>query len=143
MTNVEDILTQRKQLAAKEPKNKEGVQKKTSDDPKVMKNVETKSAKDLSKAAPRADIKTEQKIISVPHKVSAPIKAPEKPKQQMGNMVVKMEELKKHNNVHDAWTAIHGEVFDITDFIRRHPGGPAAMHKVMGQDGTKLFGRQV
>lgn len=58
-----------------------------------------------------------------------------------GNILVTMDELKKHCYPHDAWTVIHGVVFDIRDYIRKHPGGMNSMLKIMGKDGTMYFGR--
>lgn len=47
-------------------------------------------------------------------------------------------ELGKHFTKHDAWTAINGNVFDITEFVNEHPGG-AVILKAAGKDGTSLF----
>ena len=33
------------------------------------------------------------------------------------------EEVEKHNSLNDAWTIIHNRVYDITKFIKNHPGG--------------------
>ena len=54
---------------------------------------------------------------------------------------ISASELGMHNTRHDAWTAIRGTVYDVTEFISNHPGGPAAILKIMGQDGTRFFGR--
>ena len=42
----------------------------------------------------------------------------------MGNLVT-LGDLKKHNTKSDCWIAVHSKVWDITDFISEHPGGPA------------------
>ena len=34
-----------------------------------------------------------------------------------------LEELAKHDKLHDLWTAVDGLVFDITNFAPKHPGG--------------------
>lgn len=31
-------------------------------------------------------------------------------------------------------------MYDVTDFINKHPGGSGPLLKIMGQDGTKYFG---
>lgn len=41
---------------------------------------------------------------------------------------ISISELKKHNTKKDAWVAYKGKVYDITDFIEKHPGG---VNKIM------------
>jgi len=36
---------------------------------------------------------------------------------------IKWEELKSHNCPDNAWTAVHGNVYDIEKFANTHPGG--------------------
>lgn len=48
-------------------------------------------------------------------------------------------ELKRHNTMEDAWTAIQGKVYNITPYIRFHPGGQDTLMRVAGRDGTRLF----
>ncbi|EPQ52578.1 cytochrome b5 [Gloeophyllum trabeum ATCC 11539] len=48
-------------------------------------------------------------------------------------------ELKKHNKLDDAWTAINGKVYNITRYLPFHPGGEKELMRVAGRDGTKLF----
>lgn len=40
---------------------------------------------------------------------------------------------------HDAWTALDGIVYNITPYLRFHPGGAKEMLRTAGRDGTKLF----
>ncbi len=47
-------------------------------------------------------------------------------------------EVQKHNSKTDCWTIITGSVYDITDYIPRHPGGDEIL-RVCGADGTQLF----
>ena len=49
-----------------------------------------------------------------------------------------MKEVKKHNTKKDAWTVINKGVYDITDWIDKHPGGDIIM-KGVGKDATQLF----
>lgn len=58
----------------------------------------------------------------------------------LDNRMIKHSELAKHAAVDDAWTVIRGEVFDVTEFVSQHPGGRVAMMKIIGKDGTRLFG---
>lgn len=69
-------------------------------------------------------------------------KPPEKKQKSPENTFYSMPEVSKHNTVRDAWTVIRGQVYDITNFFSAHPGGQAAIMKIMGKDGTRLFGRR-
>lgn len=50
-------------------------------------------------------------------------------------------ELKKHSTKSDAWTALEGKVYNITPYLRFHPGGQETLMRVAGRDGTRLFCR--
>ncbi|TXT08472.1 uncharacterized protein COLE_05396 [Cutaneotrichosporon oleaginosum] len=54
-------------------------------------------------------------------------------------MRVTMEELKKHKTEEDAWSAFNGIVYNITPYLKFHPGGVEELMRVAGRDGTKLF----
>ncbi len=34
------------------------------------------------------------------------------------------EEISKHTSDDDCWIVIHGKVYNVTDFLDAHPGGP-------------------
>ena len=38
--------------------------------------------------------------------------------------ILTMNEISKHNKLHDMWIVINNEVYDVTQFQHRHPGGP-------------------
>ena len=48
-------------------------------------------------------------------------------------------ELAKHKSAEDCWVAVHGKVYVVTDFLRKHPGGRSALLQSAGKDSTKLF----
>ncbi|CAO3699120.1 hypothetical protein CU097_004662 [Rhizopus azygosporus] len=52
---------------------------------------------------------------------------------------VTLDELKKHKSPEDAWTAIQGKVYNITPYLKFHPGGVKDLMRVAGRDGTRLF----
>ncbi|KAH7106201.1 cytochrome b5-like heme/steroid binding domain-containing protein [Auriculariales sp. MPI-PUGE-AT-0066] len=52
---------------------------------------------------------------------------------------VTLSELKKHNKRSDAWTAINGNVYNMTPFFGYHPGGDDELMRIAGRDGTRLF----
>jgi len=53
-----------------------------------------------------------------------------------------MEEVAKHNSKESCWTVIRGEVYDLTNWIDKHPGGADKILKICGKDGTDLFVKQ-
>ncbi|KAI8070055.1 cytochrome b5-like heme/steroid binding domain-containing protein [Gongronella butleri] len=50
-----------------------------------------------------------------------------------------LEDLKEHKSLEDAWTAIHGKIYNITPYMKFHPGGVKDLLRVAGRDGTRLF----
>lgn len=56
-----------------------------------------------------------------------------------GLIRVTKEELAKHKTHDDAWSAFNGAVYNITPYLRFHPGGEDELMRVAGRDGTKLF----
>lgn len=49
------------------------------------------------------------------------------------------EEIKKHSSHESCWIVIHGNVFDVTDFLPEHPGGQAIILKYAGADATEAY----
>eukprot|EP01083_Nonionella_stella_P080989 222824_1 len=49
------------------------------------------------------------------------------------------EELSKHCSRTDAWLSVNGQVFDVTDYVEFHPGGPKEILSGVGKDATALF----
>lgn len=48
-------------------------------------------------------------------------------------------EVAKHNNEQSCWTAISGNVYDVTSWIGQHPGGERAILSLCRKDGTSAF----
>ena len=46
------------------------------------------------------------------------------------------EEVKRHTERNDKWLVIDGEVYDITEWSRRHPGGSKVISHFAGQDAS-------
>ncbi|PWY85998.1 hypothetical protein BO70DRAFT_333933 [Aspergillus heteromorphus CBS 117.55] len=49
------------------------------------------------------------------------------------------EEVEKHSTRESCWVAIHGSVYDVTDFIDSHPGGAHVILRCAGKDATADF----
>jgi cytochrome b involved in lipid metabolism len=47
-----------------------------------------------------------------------------------------------HNTKADCWSAINGKVYDLTDWIAKHPGGAGNIIKICGKDGSSAFSGQ-
>ncbi|KAL4421197.1 hypothetical protein ABPG77_010072 [Micractinium sp. CCAP 211/92] len=54
---------------------------------------------------------------------------------------ITMEEVARHNTREDCWTVLRGKVYNITPYLRFHPGGIPMLLKVAGRDGTALFNK--
>jgi len=51
------------------------------------------------------------------------------------NIITKAE-VSEHNTKEDLWMIIKGNVYDITNYVRSHPGGVRALVNFAGKDGT-------
>ncbi|KAM0938418.1 putative acyl-CoA 6-desaturase [Dioscorea sansibarensis] len=52
---------------------------------------------------------------------------------------ISSEELKKHNSASDLWISIQGKVYNVTDWLKDHPGGEIPLLDLAGQDATDAF----
>ncbi|ORZ31890.1 cytochrome b5-like heme/steroid binding domain-containing protein, partial [Catenaria anguillulae PL171] len=50
-----------------------------------------------------------------------------------------MDEVAKHKSVDDCWTVLNGKVYNMTAYVKYHPGGVKQLMKGAGKDSTKLF----
>lgn len=51
-----------------------------------------------------------------------------------------IEEVKKHNKIKDAWLIYNDNVYNITDYIKLHPGS-MSIKKGIGKDSTKIINK--
>jgi len=49
------------------------------------------------------------------------------------------QELAQHNTKDDAWMAVRGQVYDVTSWLKSHPGGRDVLLLNAGRDATQLF----
>ena len=54
------------------------------------------------------------------------------------DQVWSLQEVAKHNSYDDCWIIIKGKVYDVTPFVRSHPGGPL-IYSNAGGDNTAQF----
>ncbi|CAG8621296.1 1398_t:CDS:2 [Paraglomus occultum] len=56
-----------------------------------------------------------------------------------GMKKITMEEVQRHRTRTDAWTVLGGKVYNITPYLKFHPGGVGEIMRCAGRDGTVLF----
>jgi len=49
------------------------------------------------------------------------------------------EEIRKHRSATSAWIVVRNSVYDVTEYLPKHPGGPHTLLLASGQDVTYLF----
>lgn len=50
-----------------------------------------------------------------------------------------MEEVKQHHTASDCWVVVRGVAYDVTRFLKNHPGGAGVMTAWAGRDATAAF----
>lgn len=50
-----------------------------------------------------------------------------------------LADVQAHSTPADCWTVVNGTVYDVTDWITRHPGGPGVIKAMCGTDATSSF----
>ncbi|KAM5263332.1 cytochrome b5 type B [Ctenodactylus gundi] len=51
----------------------------------------------------------------------------------------RLEEVAKHNTLEELWMVIHGRVYDVTLFLKEHPGGEEVLLEQAGVDASESF----
>lgn len=68
-----------------------------------------------------------------------PTPAPTPTPKPSGNT---MADVRLHNSATSCWSAINGNVYDLTNWVNSHPGGKATILMICGKDGSPLFNNQ-
>lgn len=63
------------------------------------------------------------------------------PTTQVTGQAYTLTEVATHNTSRSCWSIIHDKVYDFTSWIEKHPGGPEAILKICGIDGTAVLQR--
>ncbi|SEK20274.1 cytochrome b5 domain-containing protein [Ectothiorhodospira marina] len=53
--------------------------------------------------------------------------------------VITQEELAQHDQPEDCWKAIHGKVYDISEYLPQHAGPPAMVEPWCGREATEAW----
>ena len=56
-----------------------------------------------------------------------------------GLAFISLEEVAEHCTPWDAWTVVYDKVYDLTDYMQRHPGGAEVVMEYVGYDATIAF----
>ncbi|OAL27800.1 hypothetical protein AYO20_09653 [Fonsecaea nubica] len=81
--------------------------------------------------------KSFDKLTSACHVNSRDKRSPETSKARMKKL--KSSQVARHNDRQSCWIVLYGKVYDITDFLDEHPGGPQILLKTAGQDATAEY----
>ena len=57
-------------------------------------------------------------------------------------VVLTAAEVLKHSTATDCWSVIKGEVYDLTAYVKDHPGGASLIKAICGLDGSTSFASQ-
>ncbi|KAI8604712.1 cytochrome b5 [Dissophora ornata] len=57
----------------------------------------------------------------------------------MATKIYTTTDLAVHNTKHSLFLAIHGKVYDISEFVDEHPGGEEVLLEEAGRDATEAF----
>ncbi|XP_076941047.1 cytochrome b5 domain-containing protein RLF-like [Bidens hawaiensis] len=60
-------------------------------------------------------------------------------KGQSNTRLISLSEVKQHNTEDSMWTVFKGCVYNITPYMKYHPGGVDMLKKAVGKDCTTLF----
>ena len=66
---------------------------------------------------------------------------PSTPDTSSGTKTYTASDVETHSNSNSAWAVVDGGVYDLTDFIRLHPGGSSAILNAAGMDASDTFNR--
>ena len=59
--------------------------------------------------------------------------------KEPGKLIVTRNQLAEHSHSDDIWISLNRKVYNVTNYMEFHPGGPSQLMKAAGKDATKLF----
>lgn len=80
-------------------------------------------------------------FLSAKDETKAPV-ATETPAPQQEEKSMTLGDVATHNSATDCYTIVSGNVYNLTDWINKHPGGAKAILGLCGKDGTTPFTKQ-
>lgn len=58
---------------------------------------------------------------------------------ETGLEVISLEEVNQHDTREDGWLVIYDKVYQVTEYLRNHPGGEEVVMEYLGYDATLAF----
>ncbi len=55
---------------------------------------------------------------------------------------ITVKQVKKHNTQTDCWSIVNGKVYNLTDWVSKHPGGSIRIIAMCGTNASKAFNAQ-
>jgi cytochrome b involved in lipid metabolism len=92
-----------------------------------MESMETEESSNTASPSPTATA------------TASPTKSPSPTQTAAGYTLA---EVAKRNTQAECWVVIDARVYDLTDWIREHPGGSGSIRSLCGTDGTSQFSSQ-
>jgi cytochrome b involved in lipid metabolism len=65
-----------------------------------------------------------------------------KPINPAGTINLTNSEINAHNLKSDCWSIVNGNVYNLTTYVKSHPGGASVIANICGKDGSKAFVNQ-
>jgi len=59
-----------------------------------------------------------------------------------GTITLSNSEIKTHNLRSDCWSIVNANVYNLTSYVKNHPGGASVIANICGKDGSKAFVNQ-
>lgn len=91
------------------------------------------------KDAEKTETKVEPKKTTETSSVSTPKPTTSTPVEQPATSGYTGAQVALHNSESSCWSIIGGAVYDLTPYIKKHPGGARNILKICGKDGTSAF----
>lgn len=57
----------------------------------------------------------------------------------LGAINLSTSEIKTHNSKSDCWSIVNGNVYNLTSYVQKHPGGASVIANICGKEGSKAF----
>ena len=65
-----------------------------------------------------------------------------KPINPAGTISLTNSEIKTHSSRSDCWSIVNANVYNLTSYVKNHPGGATVIENICGKDGSKAFVNQ-
>ena len=67
------------------------------------------------------------------------VQTPGQPTQTGGTTTISAQEVAKHSSSSDCWIIISNKVYNVSSYLRSHPGGAGAITPYCGKEATRAF----